>query len=133
VSSIMIEGHCVPISASAASALHCMRSPDMVRTLWIDCICIDQNNDREKGHQVYLIADIFQNSRQTLAFLGDGDSTVKRAFDGLTMIHDALLDPTRGAINLRLVHQTTPDKWHSIRDKIDFMAIDSVTQRPYFE
>jgi hypothetical protein len=86
VDNISVDGknsNDIRLSASAGSALRCMRLPARTRTLWIDCICIDQDNSQEKGHQVALMADVFQNSRRTLAHLGDDkDDTAEQAFSG---------------------------------------------------
>ncbi|KAK0670016.1 heterokaryon incompatibility protein-domain-containing protein [Cercophora samala] len=42
------------------------------RLLWIDAICIDQNNDRERGHQVGQMRKIYQNAEEVLVWLGPG-------------------------------------------------------------
>lgn len=45
-------------------------------TLWVDAICINQDDDNEKTEQVKMLAQIFQNSVQTLGFIrDDGEST----------------------------------------------------------
>lgn len=38
--------------------------------IWCDAICIDQTNDREKGHQVYMMGDIYRNAQGILACVG---------------------------------------------------------------
>ncbi|KAI0456442.1 heterokaryon incompatibility protein-domain-containing protein [Xylaria acuta] len=37
---------------------------------WIDAICIDQKNPRERGHQVNLMKDIFSTANLTIAWIG---------------------------------------------------------------
>jgi hypothetical protein len=133
VTSILVEGECVPIPMSAASALRCMRSRNTELTLWIDCICIAQNDDREKGHQIELMADIFQNSRATLAFLGNDNNTAKRAFDGLAMIYDAIKDSTGGTTELEQVTKVQLHNWDALRGEIDLSAISGIFAKPYFE
>ncbi|EQB58074.1 hypothetical protein CGLO_01724 [Colletotrichum gloeosporioides Cg-14] len=41
---------------------------------WIDSLCINQSNDKEKGHQVAMMGDIFSFASSTAASLGTGDS-----------------------------------------------------------
>lgn len=49
--------------------------------LWIDAICINQNNDSERAHQVRLMADIYQKASRVLVWLGpayqDSDTAMK--------------------------------------------------------
>ena len=73
-----------------------MRSRGITRSVWIDCICIDQNNDCEKRHQVSLMAEIFQSSFWTLAHSSadDDDGIAERAFDHFSMMNEALREAT---------------------------------------
>lgn len=41
--------------------------------LWIDALCINQNDDSEKGIQVALMGDVFGKARQVVIFLGEAD------------------------------------------------------------
>lgn len=133
----LVDNEDIPIPASAAAALRCMRSPVETLILWIDCICIDQNNDHEKGHQVGLMADIFQNSCGTLAHLGDGDgNTAKRAFEDLTKVAEAWLESLNGEREPDGTYGKIPDRelqnWSSLRESIDFVAIQAIMKKPYF-
>lgn len=38
--------------------------------LWVDQICIDQQNDSERGHQVKLMGNIYSRAVRTIAWLG---------------------------------------------------------------
>ncbi|KAK4179490.1 heterokaryon incompatibility protein-domain-containing protein, partial [Triangularia setosa] len=54
------------------TALVNLRYQHTDRLLWIDAICIDQNNDRERGHQVGQMRKIYQNSEEVVVWLGPG-------------------------------------------------------------
>jgi hypothetical protein len=45
----------------------------------MDLICIDQDNDDEKGFQVALMGQIYRNAERTLVWLGSDDGTVGEA------------------------------------------------------
>ena len=142
VASIWLDDERLRIPASAASALRCMRLPNKSRTLWIDCICIDQHDDHEKSHQVGMMADIFQNSSCTLIYLDDDNdsSTTERAFDGFTIIYDTLLAKNivrQGGDYLNLWTGAFDD-WYdlevcsSIIDNIHLKAVYDILSKPYF-
>lgn len=138
VDNCLVGDKCIHIPASAGAALRCMRSATRTRTFWIDCICIDQSNDLEKGHQVGLIADIFQNSQRTLSHLGDDDdNTARRAFWGLCVISDAWVKTNYRKIIQEVDRQTFEsrdiDNWSSLREKVDLVAIKAIITNPYFK
>ena len=58
-----------------------LRFADRPRRLWLDAICIDQNNIEERGYQVSLMRDIYQRCRECLAWLGEskdrGDEVIE--------------------------------------------------------
>ena len=57
-------------------ALHCLRSESESRQLWIDAICINQNDTSERNHQVGLMGDIYRNASRVMVWLDrEGDSS----------------------------------------------------------
>ncbi|ROW03245.1 hypothetical protein VSDG_01564 [Cytospora chrysosperma] len=49
--------------------------------LWIDAVCINQQDDAEKGIQVGLMGEIFRKSRQVVIFLGEADEDTTTNMD----------------------------------------------------
>lgn len=47
------------ITQNLAEALHYLRYENRSRVLWIDAICVDQSDIKERGHQVLRMADIY--------------------------------------------------------------------------
>jgi hypothetical protein len=44
-----------------------------IRYFWIDALCIDQSNPREKSHQVGLMGEVFSSASSVLVWLGPED------------------------------------------------------------
>jgi hypothetical protein len=137
VESCLVDGESIPIPASAGSALRCMRSPTHTLRFWIDCICIDQNNDLEKSRQVAMMADIFHNSSMTLAHLGDDDGNmVERAFNGCVVICRSWMESNKGKQmpdGIRMpIEKYEIQNWSSLRETIDLVAIKAIMLKPYF-
>lgn len=55
------------------AALKRLRWERVSRFLWVDQICIDQTNNKERGEQVLLMDKIYQQSIQTIVWLGEED------------------------------------------------------------
>ncbi|KAF2105430.1 heterokaryon incompatibility protein-domain-containing protein [Lophiotrema nucula] len=68
--SIKVNGKGLPITTNLYSALRNLQLEDVDRLLWVDAICIDQNNDKERGHQVGQMGDIFSRADQVIFWLG---------------------------------------------------------------
>jgi hypothetical protein len=52
-------------------ALHRIRHPTRSRRVWFDAICINQDNVRERSHQVSLIGFIYRRATKVLACVGN--------------------------------------------------------------
>lgn len=58
----------VPVTRNLATLLPYLRLPDRSRTLWINALCVNQSDARERSQQVRRMADIYQKA--TRVFLG---------------------------------------------------------------
>ncbi|GAB7363540.1 hypothetical protein MBLNU230_g3808t1 [Neophaeotheca triangularis] len=64
------------VPASSYAALRCMRDERHDRMLWIDAICILQEDNVEKSSQIKLMGLIYRRSRRNLIFLGEHDASL---------------------------------------------------------
>jgi len=68
---ILIAGRPVYIGQNLYDCLLQLRRINQVGMLWVDALCIRQTDDREKAHQVYLMAKIFTVAQRVLVWLGN--------------------------------------------------------------
>jgi len=73
--SITLNGARFGISANLEAALLHLRKPDTERVVWIDAICINQEDDTEKGREVNRMRDIYFGAKQVVVWLGPEDDT----------------------------------------------------------
>ncbi|KAK0651010.1 ankyrin repeat-containing domain protein [Cercophora newfieldiana] len=52
------------------TALHCLRRADEDRWLWVDALCINQQDPQEKNHQVQRMRRIYEKADRVLIWLG---------------------------------------------------------------
>jgi hypothetical protein len=83
--------------------------------LWIDQICIDQSNDKEKTAQVRRMADIFREAQNVWIWLGEQDLTSQIALEFIPRIID--------------VDFRWNDLWW---EQSEFTALDRILGRPWF-
>jgi hypothetical protein len=80
ISTIQVNEHTLKITKSLRSALFYLRKSDEPRTLWVDAICINQNDLKERGDQVRNMGEIYSRTSRTVVWLGPGDEETDRAF-----------------------------------------------------
>ncbi|ESU08374.1 hypothetical protein FGSG_11631 [Fusarium graminearum PH-1] len=81
-----VDGFELRIRQSLNHALGTLLSGDEKRLLWIDQICIDQENITEREHQVTLMSKIFKQAQRVICWLGPDDEHTGHAFDLSTVL-----------------------------------------------
>ena len=99
------------------AALNQLRLPDRPRRLWIDAICINQDDSDEKNAQVSLMADVYSKAQSVCVWLGEASPDSNLALNFISRI-----------VNLddfdRLVaDRRTPQEW---------AALSSLMRRAWF-
>ncbi|TVY23978.1 Heterokaryon incompatibility protein 6,OR allele [Lachnellula hyalina] len=61
------------ITANCASALRRLRLEDELTPIWIDSICINQNDIPERNQQILLISDVYRLASKVQVYLGEED------------------------------------------------------------
>lgn len=69
------------MTRNLAEALFHLRYTDRPRTMWVDALCIDQENDRERSAQVSMMGEVFGRAARVIAWLGRETDTTARAFE----------------------------------------------------
>jgi len=90
---LICNGAARPISHSNAAALRALRHDSEPVFLWIDAICINQEDKQEKSEQVSEMLTIYKKARSVIAWLGapDADGWIAlRCIEELPSIERAL-------------------------------------------
>ncbi|KAF4628844.1 hypothetical protein G7Y89_g9300 [Cudoniella acicularis] len=80
---IWVNSKIFPVARNLEIVLENLRHPTEVRTLWIDAICINQNDMAERSSQVLLMKKIYCRADKVLIWLGEQDLESDMAFDVL--------------------------------------------------
>jgi hypothetical protein len=81
--SILCAGIIVPVLPNLYSALFHLRNRLGTFTIWVDAICINQEDDGEKEHQIPLMGEIYAKSEYVYVWLGSGSMKTERAMEYL--------------------------------------------------
>ena len=101
--SILINGQLFRVRHNLWDFLRLARCRYTSMALWIDAICINQESNSERGHQVTLMGDIYAQSRQVLVWLGSAPSDIPHALARLRAIET---EASRPRLELSKVRST---------------------------
>jgi hypothetical protein len=72
-------------------ALQHFEQNDLALRIWVDAICINQNDEKEKSHQVGIMAEIFNRASEVLVWLGPSEVGSEEALGFLRQIGNEAL------------------------------------------
>ena len=88
----------IKITQSLHDALIHLRHLKATRMLWIDAVCIDQNNNDERIVQLPHMKDIYQHANQVVIWLGLADDSTSRALHLLQLAANYLRQESRQSL-----------------------------------
>ncbi|RYP25261.1 hypothetical protein DL765_000142 [Monosporascus sp. GIB2] len=122
---IYLSGSPFNVTANCEAALkRVRRHQQWARTIWIDAVCINQENRGEQGHQVQLMPKIYSRARRVFIYLGE---PTDEEHEGLEHIAWATSHPDALSCLDRAGYNKQSALWRSVR-----RAISSLLNRRYF-
>ncbi|KAL8904144.1 MAG: hypothetical protein Q9207_003468 [Kuettlingeria erythrocarpa] len=124
------DGRSLLVTISAAELLTYVIPRNPTDLYWIDQLCINQENSKEKAAQVLLMGQIYSCAKQVLAWLGRGTEYSEKAVDFVGMlfkeIENMRNEQVRPSLTTLLSSPNTPrtmlsnlrvtSKWRALRD-----------------
>lgn len=134
---ISLNGNAFVVTTNLYSALMHLRYDHSPRMLWVDAICIDQNNVEEKNHQVGSMGQIYANCSQVIVWLGEKDGESDATLEFINLMSGeisrswhfmpgiwAIWDhPLNTSLLANLFNSSTASQW---------MAVCRLLQRPWW-
>ena len=68
---VILAGASHQVTDSLHAALCCLRHPDRDCTLWVDALCINQDDDNERTQQVSKMRRIYEQASTVISWLGE--------------------------------------------------------------
>lgn len=105
-------GECVTLELrqNLTLALRHLRYADKVRVMWIDALCINQEDISERNEQVKRMANIYRMAHRVVAWLGREEGGSKHAITTLQYIGRQIEETKSGRL-FRAPRAEEPDMW----------------------
>jgi hypothetical protein len=118
------------ITVNLFDALRRLRFITMTRVLWIDAICINQEDLDERSSQVPLMRYIYPQASQVIVWVGEQDDTSRLAMSTLEEWSSFVTEDIFSKPHIRQEFQTRFGPRHHYESAL--IAISSFLQRPWF-
>jgi hypothetical protein len=141
---ITIDNHVIVIRRNLYFALQQFRHENEERILWIDAICINQNDAEEKGRQVQFMGNIYNKADMVLVWLGLEESDTYLAYHCLHRVA-ALMPGVDTKVKLEEVQESdafvanmgyVEDKTYILKpvtlSKRELAALRTLMEKPYW-
>ncbi|KAM3084679.1 hypothetical protein ACMFMG_003140 [Clarireedia jacksonii] len=83
--SIYVDKNQFQVTVNLYTALLHLRDYSFERVIWVDAICIDQSNLKERKEQVQLMAKIYSNAHRVIVWLGKEVVEIKGALEDIQL------------------------------------------------
>ena len=130
---IILNGLKFMAPSSAVTPLVYFRQSAKPRFVWIDALCIDQTNDREKEHQVAMMGAIYVSAASTLVWLGvsQDDEKTKHAVRFCSNPAQRIVsEPQQSGIRIEELDQICEEI--SLPDDYDYSVLEIIFDSPWY-
>lgn len=138
--SIIVNNRRLRITYNLYLALQQFRHQDEDRVLWIDAVCIDQSNMKERGHQVTQMGEIYKEADRVIFWLGPGSYETNVFMESLQCLQRESIKHACRAWPLQ--DERWKDLWASIQPslrkshadlkKLQKQGLEILLERPWF-
>jgi ankyrin repeat protein len=137
---IMIGDQKLEVTENLYLALQSLRYENEDRVLWIDGLCINQGDHKEKGHQVQQMSNIYSRAQRVVIWLGDPTTEMDVFMESMEELDTESIKYSRNS--WKISDPAWRDIWSTVQRKLrdrhtDLEAqqrdgLESLLWRPWF-
>lgn len=124
-----VQGFDLRVTTNLHNGLPHLMKIAKTQFLWIDTICIDQENEEERADQIPYMREIYKQCQECLVWLGEGSAEAEIAVDAIPRISEEI--KLHGAANVwkkEGIDVHSPD----VLDSLLWKGLVNLFSRPWF-
>lgn len=121
---VYINNRSLSVTANLYTALLHLRDRAFERVMWVDSICINQEDNTEKGQQIQLMAKIYGQANRVIVYLGDEADDSNQALESIRVAAQGDT-PKGGSSEGGFLDRGVNEMNH--------MGVSKLLKRPWFE
>ena len=102
------------VTENLSLALKALRYPDKKRTLWVDALCINQDNIFDRNQQVQSMRHIYARASCVLIWLGEETDTVAEVFEMIKLCDECYKADDLYDVQAVILQPSTSSKWQAV-------------------
>lgn len=127
----------IKLGRNLATALESLRYEEDIRVLWVDAICINQDDDHEKSAQVLRMSSIYRDCSRVVMWLGPKEKDTEEAFSSLARVGRSVERTTNGCSMASPDSKSDKKTWYHQEFPLplsddDWLAIATLSDRSWF-
>ncbi|MCJ1394394.1 hypothetical protein MMC18_007272 [Xylographa bjoerkii] len=107
---IVVDGQTIEVTVNLESALRHLRLSNCQRTIWVDAICVNQQDLEERSDQVVLMRDIYSQAVGVVGWLGPETEYSAEAIGLLHMLAAGTHSDKMSTFNPKLAAELEPHR-----------------------
>ena len=109
---IYVDGVEFPVTVNLHAVLLRLRDRSLERMIWVDAVCIDQNNPKERNHQVQLMAKIYSKAHRVIVWLGMETEDIEGALENIRLAaNEELTERSKKEMNQQTILNLLQRPW----------------------
>ncbi|KAK3068800.1 hypothetical protein LTR53_013346 [Teratosphaeriaceae sp. CCFEE 6253] len=124
---ILVDGQAFEATANLESALRHLRADLAGKELWVDAVCINQQDVEEKRQQVALMGALYSQAAGVTVWLGEEDLAVRMLMEAMTHYHDQLAGGSQSQSSL----ETSDARGLRLRKRAAMFKV--IARRPWWK
>ncbi|KAM0175384.1 hypothetical protein ACHAPC_009627 [Botrytis cinerea] len=111
--SIYVDENQFQVTINLHAALLQLRDYSFERIIWVDAICIDQNNKEERKQQVQLMAKIYSSAHRVIVWLGEQTVEIQGALEDIQLAanNEELIEHSKKEIKQQQILNLLQNPW----------------------
>ncbi|KAI0885435.1 HET-domain-containing protein [Annulohypoxylon maeteangense] len=129
---IICNGKELSITRNLLNCLMQLRESGHYRDLWVDAICINQDDKDERGEQVSIMADVYRLAERVIVWLGAADDSTPLADELIGRLDDLSNEDLRSINPQACENNHNTDLLGHTNSHEHWMALVSLFERTWF-
>jgi hypothetical protein len=99
------------VTQNLYTALLRLQDHSCSRIIWVDAICIDQANEKEKEYQIPLVAEIYAKASRVVVWLGEAEADSDRALEAIRLTGEKSVKVSNAEVFQQAILQLLQRPW----------------------
>jgi hypothetical protein len=109
--SITIDGRELAITENLHTVLLRLQDRVIPRIIWVDAVCINQADDKEKEYQIPLLPTIYAKASRVIVWLGEAYDDSYQALESIRLARENVIKPSNIEIFQQPIRQLLNRPW----------------------